>query len=88
MNITLKLKTTPRPSNLPATSYVPFSSLPPLTHFMTSRDSEVDWIKNSMTQAFAGWDVDFYSGHVICYYVSIVASTLVGIYQGGRSRKI
>ncbi|GBB96498.1 hypothetical protein RclHR1_27690005 [Rhizophagus clarus] len=26
MNITLKLKTSPRPSNLPATSYVPFSS--------------------------------------------------------------
>ncbi|GBB97776.1 hypothetical protein RclHR1_30630003 [Rhizophagus clarus] len=31
MNITLKLKTTPQPSNLPATSYVPFSSLPLLT---------------------------------------------------------
>ncbi|GBB91033.1 hypothetical protein RclHR1_18120004 [Rhizophagus clarus] len=59
MNITLKLKTTPRPSNLPATSYVPYSSLPPPTHLVTSRDSEVDWIKNSMTQ---GWDVDFYSG--------------------------
>ena len=50
MNITLKLKTTPRPSDLPATSYVPFSSLPPPTHLVTSRDSEVDWIKNSMTQ--------------------------------------
>ncbi|GBB92789.1 hypothetical protein RclHR1_20570004 [Rhizophagus clarus] len=50
MNITLKLKTTPRPSNLPATSYVPFSSLPPLTHLVTSRDSKVDWFKNSMTQ--------------------------------------
>ncbi|GBB87079.1 hypothetical protein RclHR1_13540006 [Rhizophagus clarus] len=61
MNITLKLKTTPRPSNLPATSYVPFSSLPPPTHLVTSRDSVVDWIKNSMTQ---GWDVDFYSGHI------------------------
>ncbi|GBB91035.1 hypothetical protein RclHR1_18120006 [Rhizophagus clarus] len=59
MNITLKLKTSPRPSNLPATSYVPYSSLPPPTHLVTSRDSEVDWIKNSMTQ---GWDVDFYSG--------------------------
>ncbi|PKK72335.1 hypothetical protein RhiirC2_826044, partial [Rhizophagus irregularis] len=34
-----------------------------------------------------GWSVDFNSGHVIRYYVSIVASTLVGIYQGGRSRK-
>ncbi|GES92380.1 hypothetical protein GLOIN_2v1785553 [Rhizophagus clarus] len=88
MNITFKLKTTSRPSNLPATSYVPFSSLPPPTHFMTPRDSEVDWIKNSMTQAFAGWDVDLYSGRFICYYVSIVASTLVGIYQGGRSREI
>ncbi|GBB85351.1 hypothetical protein RclHR1_11900001, partial [Rhizophagus clarus] len=73
MNITLKLKTTPRPSTLPATSYVPFSSLPPPTHLVTSRDFEVDWIKNSMTQ---GWDVDFYSGRVIRYFVSIVASTL------------
>ncbi|GES92601.1 ribonuclease H-like domain-containing protein [Rhizophagus clarus] len=88
MNITLKLKTTPRPSNLPATSYVPFSSLPPPTHLVTSRDSEVDWFKDSMTQAFAGWDVNFYSGRVIRYFVSIVASTLVGIYQGGRSREI
>ncbi|GBB98531.1 hypothetical protein RclHR1_32520002 [Rhizophagus clarus] len=73
MNITFKLKTTPRPSTLPATSYVPFSSLPPPTHLVTSRDSEVDWIRNSMIQ---GWDVDFYSGRVIRYYVSIVASTL------------
>ncbi|GBC01123.1 hypothetical protein RclHR1_04080001 [Rhizophagus clarus] len=73
MNITLKLKTTPQPSNLPATSYVPFSSLPPLTHLVTPRDSEINWIKNSMTQ---GWDVNFYSGRVIRYYVSIVASTL------------
>ncbi|GBB99316.1 hypothetical protein RclHR1_34870001, partial [Rhizophagus clarus] len=88
INITLKLKTTPWPSNLPATSYVPFSSLPPLTHLVTPRDSEVDWIKNSMTQAFAECNVDFYSGCVIRYYVSIVASTLVGIYQGGRSREI
>ncbi|GBB97114.1 hypothetical protein RclHR1_29180001 [Rhizophagus clarus] len=48
MHITLKLKTTPWPSNLPATSYVPFSSLPPLTHLVTSRDSRIDWIKNSM----------------------------------------
>ncbi|GES80445.1 hypothetical protein GLOIN_2v1785553 [Rhizophagus clarus] len=50
MNITLKLKTTSRPSNLPATSYVPFFSLPPLTHLVTPRDSEIDWIKNSMIQ--------------------------------------
>ncbi|GBB91570.1 hypothetical protein RclHR1_18940006 [Rhizophagus clarus] len=79
MNITLKLKTTPRPSNLPATSYVPFSSLPLLTHLVTPCDSEVDWIKNSMIQ---GWDVDFYSGRVIRYYVSIVASTLLSLFQG------
>ncbi|GBB85811.1 hypothetical protein RclHR1_12260001 [Rhizophagus clarus] len=76
MNITLKLKTTHRPSDLPATSYVLFSSLPPPTHLVTSRDSDIDWIKNSMTQALAGWDVDFYSERVIRYYVSIVASTL------------
>ncbi|GBB87397.1 hypothetical protein RclHR1_13860009 [Rhizophagus clarus] len=71
MNITLKLKTTPRPSNLPATSYVPFSSLPPPTHLVTSRDSEVDWIKNSMTQ---GWDVDFYSGrdYIVLFLVSFI----------------
>ncbi|GBB91500.1 hypothetical protein RclHR1_18820007 [Rhizophagus clarus] len=50
MNITLKLKTTPRPSNLPATSYVPYSSLPPPTHLVTSRVSRSDWIKNSMIQ--------------------------------------
>ncbi|GBB93410.1 hypothetical protein RclHR1_21630002 [Rhizophagus clarus] len=50
MNITLKLKTTPRPSNLPATSYVPFSLLPPLTQLITSRDSGTDWFKNSMIQ--------------------------------------
>ncbi|GBB96140.1 hypothetical protein RclHR1_26930001 [Rhizophagus clarus] len=49
MNITLKLKTTSRPSNLPTTLYVPFSSLPPPTHLVTSRDSRTDWIKNSMT---------------------------------------
>ncbi|GBC05504.1 hypothetical protein RclHR1_06260010 [Rhizophagus clarus] len=54
MNITLKLKTTPRPFNLPATSYVPFSSLPPLTHLVSPRDSDLDWIKNSMTQGLPG----------------------------------
>ncbi|GBB98290.1 hypothetical protein RclHR1_31900001, partial [Rhizophagus clarus] len=75
INITLKLKTSSRPSNLPATSYVPFSSLPPLTQLVISRDLELNWIKDSMTQ---GWDVNFYSGRVIRYYVSIVASTLVG----------
>ncbi|GES91642.1 ribonuclease H-like domain-containing protein [Rhizophagus clarus] len=50
MNITFKLKTTLQPSNLPATLYVPFSSLPPPTQLMTSRDSRTDWIKNSMIQ--------------------------------------
>ncbi|GBB97703.1 hypothetical protein RclHR1_30420004 [Rhizophagus clarus] len=50
MNITLKLKTSPQPSNLPATSYVPYSSLPPPTLLVTSRESEVDWIRNSMIQ--------------------------------------
>ncbi|GBC00159.1 hypothetical protein RclHR1_03770006 [Rhizophagus clarus] len=54
MNITLKLKTTPWPSNLPATSYVPFSSLPPPTHLVISRDSEFDWIKNSITKVCHG----------------------------------
>ncbi|GBC10539.1 hypothetical protein RclHR1_00970040 [Rhizophagus clarus] len=73
MNITLKLKTSPRPTNLPATSYVPFSSLPPPTHLVIPHDSAFNWIKDSMIQ---GWDVNFYSGRVIRYYVSIVASTL------------
>ncbi|GES92620.1 hypothetical protein GLOIN_2v1785553 [Rhizophagus clarus] len=50
MNITLKLKTTSRPSNLHATSYVPYSSLPLLTYLVTSRDFRTDWIKNSMIQ--------------------------------------
>ncbi|GBC01508.1 hypothetical protein RclHR1_04200026 [Rhizophagus clarus] len=50
MNITLKLKTTPQPSNLPATSYEPFFSLLPLTPLVTSRDSRTDWIKNLMIQ--------------------------------------
>ncbi|GBB91568.1 hypothetical protein RclHR1_18940004 [Rhizophagus clarus] len=109
MNITLKLKTSPRPSNLPVTSYVPFSSLPPPTLFVTPRDSEINWMKDSMTQglpwfkhlsgfmgrltvllnnSFCRMDVNFYSGRVIRYYASIVASILIGIYQGGRSREI
>ncbi|GBB94230.1 hypothetical protein RclHR1_23140004 [Rhizophagus clarus] len=50
MHITLKLKTSPQPSNLPASTYVPFSSLPPLTHLVNSRDFETDWIKDSMIQ--------------------------------------
>ncbi|CAB4441234.1 unnamed protein product [Rhizophagus irregularis] len=87
MNITHKIKTTPRPSNLPKSTYLPFSTLPPLTLHVT-RDSEADWLTNSMKYAFAGWSVNFYSGRAIRYYVSIVASTLVGIYQGGRSGEI
>ncbi|CAB4443106.1 unnamed protein product [Rhizophagus irregularis] len=87
MNITQKIKTSPRPSNLPKSTYSPFSTLPPPTLHVT-RDSETDWLKNSMKYAFAGWSVDFYSGRAIRYYVSIVASTLVGIYQGGRSGEI
>ncbi|CAB4406665.1 unnamed protein product [Rhizophagus irregularis] len=87
MNITQKIKTSPRPSNLPKSTYLPFSTLPPPTLHVT-RGSETDWLKNSMKYAFAGWSVDFYSGRTIRYYVSIVASTLVGIYQGGRSGEI
>ncbi|GES94423.1 hypothetical protein GLOIN_2v1785553 [Rhizophagus clarus] len=75
LNITLKLKTTPQPSNLPATSYVPFSSLLPPIHLVTSRDYGINWLKNSMIQGLP-------CGRVIRYYVSIVASTLVEIYQG------
>ncbi|GET54875.1 hypothetical protein GLOIN_2v1783661 [Rhizophagus irregularis DAOM 181602=DAOM 197198] len=84
MNITYKLKTTPKPSNLPLSTYIPYSSLPPPT-LHVSRDSGTDWFTNSMKY---GWCVDFYSGRAICYFVSIVASTLVGIYQGGRSGEI
>ncbi|GET57955.1 RNA-directed DNA polymerase from mobile element jockey-like [Rhizophagus irregularis DAOM 181602=DAOM 197198] len=87
MNITYKLKTTPKPSNLPLSIYIPYSSLPPPT-LHDSRDSGTDWLKNSMKYAFAGWSVDFYSGRAVRYFVSIVASTLVGIYQGRRSGEI
>ncbi|GET53055.1 ribonuclease H-like domain-containing protein [Rhizophagus irregularis DAOM 181602=DAOM 197198] len=72
MNITYKLKTTPKPSNLPLSTYIPYSSLPPPT-LHDSRDSGTDWLKNSMKY---GWSVDFYSGRAIRYFVSIVASTL------------
>ncbi|GBB90679.1 hypothetical protein RclHR1_17710001 [Rhizophagus clarus] len=67
MNITLKLKTSPQPSNLPATLYVPFSSLPPPTHLVTSRDSEANWIKNSMTQGLS-W-LNHLSGFMGCLTV-------------------
>ncbi|GET57871.1 RNA-directed DNA polymerase from mobile element jockey-like [Rhizophagus irregularis DAOM 181602=DAOM 197198] len=72
MNITYKLKTTPKPSNLPLSTYIPYSSLPPPT-LHVSRDSRTDWLKNSMKY---GWSVNFYSGRAIRYFVSIVASTL------------
>ncbi|GET60090.1 RNA-directed DNA polymerase from mobile element jockey-like [Rhizophagus irregularis DAOM 181602=DAOM 197198] len=72
MNITYKLKTTPKPSNLPLSMYIPYSSLPPPT-LHDSRDSGTDWLKNSMKYR---WSVDFYSGRAIRYFVSIVASTL------------
>ncbi|EXX66706.1 ribonuclease H-like domain-containing protein [Rhizophagus irregularis DAOM 181602=DAOM 197198] len=47
MNIFLKLKHSSRPKGLPKSSYLPYSSLPPLTH-VDSRDSRTDWLKNSM----------------------------------------
>ncbi|GET57865.1 RNA-directed DNA polymerase from mobile element jockey-like [Rhizophagus irregularis DAOM 181602=DAOM 197198] len=72
MNITYKMKTTPMPSNLPLSTYIPYSSLPPPT-LHDSRDSGTDWLKNSIKY---GWSVDFYSGRAIRYFVSIVASTL------------
>ncbi|GET60783.1 ribonuclease H-like domain-containing protein [Rhizophagus irregularis DAOM 181602=DAOM 197198] len=72
MNITYKLKTTPKLSNLPLSTYIPYSSLPPPT-LHDSHDSGTDWLKNSIKY---GWSVDFYSGRAICYFVSIVASTL------------
>ncbi|EXX77058.1 hypothetical protein GLOIN_2v1783661 [Rhizophagus irregularis DAOM 181602=DAOM 197198] len=47
MNITYKLKTTSKPSNLPFSTYTSYSSLPPLTLHI-SRDSGTDWLKNLM----------------------------------------
>ncbi|GET56226.1 RNA-directed DNA polymerase from mobile element jockey-like [Rhizophagus irregularis DAOM 181602=DAOM 197198] len=47
MNITQKLKLS-RPSNLPKFAYLPFSTLPPPTLFDAARDSDVDYLKNSM----------------------------------------
>ncbi|CAB4436104.1 unnamed protein product [Rhizophagus irregularis] len=47
MNITSKLKNSPRPKGLSKSSYLPYSSLPPPTHVF-SRDSGTDWLKNSM----------------------------------------
>ncbi|PKK67482.1 hypothetical protein RhiirC2_783463 [Rhizophagus irregularis] len=47
MNITSKLKNSSRPKSLPKSSCLPYSSLPPST-YIYSRDSETDWLKNSM----------------------------------------
>ncbi|EXX53873.1 hypothetical protein GLOIN_2v1783661 [Rhizophagus irregularis DAOM 181602=DAOM 197198] len=47
INIFSKLKQSPRPKGLPKSSYLPYSSLPPLTH-VDSRDSGTDWLKNLM----------------------------------------
>ncbi|GET54159.1 RNA-directed DNA polymerase from mobile element jockey-like isoform X1 [Rhizophagus irregularis DAOM 181602=DAOM 197198] len=47
MNITQKLKLS-RPSNLPKSTYLPFSTLPPPTLSDAARDSDVDYLKNSM----------------------------------------
>ncbi|GBB96497.1 hypothetical protein RclHR1_27690004 [Rhizophagus clarus] len=75
MHITLKLKTTPRPSNLPAFTYVPFFSLPPSTHLVTSRDSGTDWIKNSMTQGLPWYNhLSGFMGHLM-WYLDIKANT-------------
>ncbi|GBB89695.1 hypothetical protein RclHR1_01650002 [Rhizophagus clarus] len=65
MHITLKLKTTPQPSNLPASTYVPFSSLPPPTHLVISRNSGTDWIKNSMIQELPWYNhLSGFMGHL------------------------
>ncbi|GBC44014.2 hypothetical protein GLOIN_2v1783661 [Rhizophagus irregularis DAOM 181602=DAOM 197198] len=47
MNITQKLKLS-RPSNLPKSTYLPFSTLPPPTLSDAARNSDVDYLKNSM----------------------------------------
>ncbi|GBC47762.2 RNA-directed DNA polymerase from mobile element jockey-like isoform X1 [Rhizophagus irregularis DAOM 181602=DAOM 197198] len=47
MNITHKLKLS-RPSNLPKSTYLPFSTLPPPTLSDATRDSDVDYLKNSL----------------------------------------
>ncbi|GET55575.1 ribonuclease H-like domain-containing protein [Rhizophagus irregularis DAOM 181602=DAOM 197198] len=47
MIITHKLKLS-RPSNLPKSTYLPFSTLPPPTLSDAARDSDVDYLKNSM----------------------------------------
>ncbi|CAB4440625.1 unnamed protein product [Rhizophagus irregularis] len=55
MNITSKLKNSPKPKGLPKSLYLPYSSLPPPTHVF-SRDSETDWLKNSMQYGLTWFD--------------------------------
>ncbi|CAB4436099.1 unnamed protein product [Rhizophagus irregularis] len=55
MNITSKLKNSPRPKGLPKSLYLPYSSLPPPTHVF-SRDSGTDWLKNSMQYGLTWFD--------------------------------
>ncbi|CAB4418026.1 unnamed protein product [Rhizophagus irregularis] len=55
MNITAKLKNSPRPKGLPKSLYIPYSSLPPPTHVF-SRDSGTDWLKNSMQYGLSWFD--------------------------------
>ncbi|GBC18635.2 hypothetical protein GLOIN_2v1785553 [Rhizophagus irregularis DAOM 181602=DAOM 197198] len=74
MNITHKLKLS-RPSNLPKSTYLPFSTLPPPTLSDAARDSDVDYLKNSMKYALAGWCVDFNNGRIVRWFVCIVASS-------------
>ncbi|PKK58011.1 hypothetical protein RhiirC2_797004 [Rhizophagus irregularis] len=45
INITSKLKQSSRPKGLSKSSYLPYSSLPPLIH-VDSHDSRTDWLKN------------------------------------------
>ncbi|CAB4417842.1 unnamed protein product [Rhizophagus irregularis] len=55
MNITSKLKNSPRPKGLPKSLYLPYSSLPPPT-YVFSRDSGTDWLKNSMQYGLSWFD--------------------------------
>jgi hypothetical protein len=55
INITSKLKNPLRPKGLPKSSYLPYSSLPPLTYVIL-RDSRTDWLKNSMQYRLSWFD--------------------------------
>ncbi|CAB4446317.1 unnamed protein product [Rhizophagus irregularis] len=55
MNITSKLKNSPKPKGLSKSLYLPYSSLPPPTHVF-SRDSGIDWLKNSMQYGLSWFD--------------------------------